>query len=70
MYNRTRNKNGSHSSRCLDCFLTIASSLESDADLDAIEARHICPEKVLSWLTVEAAVEKPAQQRSSGPAQD
>jgi hypothetical protein len=50
MYSRTQNENGTYNTRCLDCFLTIASSLEGDAELDAQEARHICPEKALAWL--------------------
>jgi hypothetical protein len=50
MYSRTQNENGTHNTRCLDCFLTIASSIESDAELEAREARHICPEKALAWL--------------------
>jgi hypothetical protein len=62
MYNRTQNENGSYNSRCLDCFLTIASSVESEPELDVIEARHICPEKALSWL---AAQEHAAEQQTS-----
>lgn len=53
MYNRTQNENGSLNCRCLDCFLTIASSVESEEKLDLLEARHICPEKALSWLTAQ-----------------
>lgn len=50
MYSRTQNENGSYNTRCLDCFLTIASSIESEDELDRLEARHICPEKALAWL--------------------
>jgi hypothetical protein len=64
MYNRSQNENGSWNSRCLDCFLTIASSIESEADLDALEARHLCPEKVLSWLAAQNNAVAQAETRS------
>jgi hypothetical protein len=50
MYNRTQNENGSYNSRCLDCFFTIASSVETEKELDCVEAGHACPEKVLAEL--------------------
>ncbi len=50
MYNRTQNENGSYNSRCLDCFLTIASHVETERELDEREAQHLCPEKVLAQL--------------------
>lgn len=50
MYSRTQNENGSFNTRCLDCFLTIASCVESEPELKWIEARHLCPERVLSEL--------------------
>jgi hypothetical protein len=59
MYARTQNENGSYSTRCLDCFLTIASSIATEAELEALEGRHICPEKALAWLY--------AQQRAGTP---
>ena len=53
MYSRTQNDNGSFNTRCLDCFLTIASAVESEQELDQIEAHHFCPEKVLSQLLAQ-----------------
>ncbi|MFZ0303124.1 MAG: hypothetical protein WAL75_10575 [Terracidiphilus sp.] len=53
MYSRTQNDNGSFNTRCLDCFLTIASAVESVQELDQIEANHFCPEKVLSQLLAQ-----------------
>jgi hypothetical protein len=53
MYNRTQNENGSYNSRCLDCFFTIASSVETEKALDCVEARHMCPEKVLAELLAQ-----------------
>jgi hypothetical protein len=53
MYSRTQNDNGSYNTRCLHCFLTIASAVESEQELDQIEANHVCPEKVLSQLLAE-----------------
>ena len=50
MYSRTQNENGTYNTRCLDCFLTIASCVETELNLTAIETRHICPEKVLHQL--------------------
>jgi hypothetical protein len=54
MYSRTQNENGTYNSRCLDCFMTIASYAETEADLDAVETRHTCPEKALSALLKQA----------------
>ena len=53
MYNRTQNDNGSYNTRCLDCFMTVASCVESEQELDRVEAHHICPEKVLAELLVQ-----------------
>jgi hypothetical protein len=59
MYSRTQNENGTYNTRCLDCFITIAFSIETEAELAAREAIHICPEKALAALlahnrTIEA----------------
>jgi hypothetical protein len=53
MYSRTQNENGSCNTRCLDCFMTIASSVESEQELAALERRHICPEKALAELLAQ-----------------
>jgi hypothetical protein len=53
MYNRTQNENGSYNTRCLDCFMTIASSIETEAELSAREQNHICPEKALAALLAQ-----------------
>ena len=50
MFNRTQNENGTFNTRCLDCFMTVASSVEAAGDLDRVEARHMCPERVLAEL--------------------
>ncbi|MGA7244292.1 MAG: hypothetical protein WBX19_13975 [Terracidiphilus sp.] len=50
MYNRTQNENGTYNTRCLYCLLTIATSVETDEDLQRLEAQHICPERALSEL--------------------
>ncbi len=58
MYNRTQNDNGSFNTRCLDCFMTVASCVETTAELDRIEVHHICPEKALAdLLAQEKAIE-------------
>jgi hypothetical protein len=53
MYSRTQNENGTYNTRCLDCFMTIASSVETEQELDRTEAHHLCPEKVLSDLLAQ-----------------
>jgi hypothetical protein len=50
MYSRTQNENGSYNTRCLDCFMTIASAVESEQEMDELERHHICPEKALAEL--------------------
>jgi hypothetical protein len=53
MYSRTQNENGTYNTRCLDCFITIASCVETTGELDQREARHICPEKALAQLLAQ-----------------
>lgn len=53
MYSRTQNENGSYNTRCLYCFLTVASAIESEQELARIEVNHVCPEKALSRLRAE-----------------
>jgi len=50
MYSRTQNENGTFNTRCLFCFLTIASSVETPEELERLERKHICPEKALAQL--------------------
>ncbi|MGA3081325.1 MAG: hypothetical protein ABSD44_08080 [Terracidiphilus sp.] len=66
MYNRTQNENGTYNTRCLFCFMTIASSVETDKELCRVEARHICPERALSELLErEKAIESRTPPRVS-----
>jgi hypothetical protein len=51
MYYRTQNDNGTYNVRCLFCFMTIASAVESEVDLEMVETHHICPEKALAELS-------------------
>jgi hypothetical protein len=53
MYSRTQNDNGSINTRCLDCFMTVASSVETEEELGRIEAHHFCPEKALAELLAQ-----------------
>jgi hypothetical protein len=58
MYSRTQNENGTYNTRCLYCFMTIASSVETDKEIARLESRHICPERALAeLLEQEKAVE-------------
>jgi hypothetical protein len=59
MYNRTQNENGTYDTRCLYCFMTVASAVESDRELETVERRHICPERALAELLARCT-EKPA----------
>lgn len=50
MYSRTQNENGTYNTRCLDCLLTVATSVETEVELERLEMRHMCPEKALAQL--------------------
>lgn len=50
MFSHTQNENGTYNTRCLYCFMTIASAVESPDELELLELRHICPEKALADL--------------------
>ena len=50
MYNHTQNENGSYNTRCLYCFMTIATCIETEEELNSVESRHLCPEMVLADL--------------------
>lgn len=66
MYSHTQNENGTYNTRCLDCFMTIASSIETEAELHVVEGRHICPEMVLAGLfEQEKAIEANASHRKT-----
>jgi hypothetical protein len=57
MYSRIQNDNGTYNTRCLDCMMTVASSVESENNLDRIESQHMCPERALAQLlSKEAAI--------------
>ena len=61
MYSRTQNENGTYNTRCLYCFMTTASSVETEKELGELETRHICPERALAaLLQQEKAVESRA----------
>ena len=57
MYQRIQNENGTYNTRCLFCFMTVASAVESDEDLQKVEARHLCPERVLSELILQSTAD-------------
>jgi len=50
MFSRTQNENGTLNTRCLDCFMTVAMSVESVCELESVEAHHLCPERALAEL--------------------
>jgi hypothetical protein len=53
MYNRTQNDNGTYNTRCLHCFMTVASAIETPEELFRLEELHICPEKALERLLTQ-----------------
>ena len=55
MFSRTQNENGTYNTRCLYCFMTVASAVENEADLDCLEEHHICPERALADLLAHGA---------------
>ena len=57
MYSRTQNDNGTYNTRCLDCFMTIASAVESSDELKNIEARHVCPERALAEMAAQVTLQ-------------
>jgi hypothetical protein len=59
MYNRTQNENGTYNTRCLFCFMTVASDVESDQELDRLETRHVCPERALAELVARGSQTRP-----------
>ena len=59
MYQRTQNENGSYNTRCLHCFMTIASAVETEQELTAREDNHICPEKALAHLVAPERFNEP-----------
>jgi hypothetical protein len=61
MYSHTQNENGTYNTRCLYCFMTIASSVETDEELCKLETKHICPERALAELL---QMEKAAEARA------
>jgi hypothetical protein len=64
MYSRTQNENGTFNTRCLDCFLTVATSVETEEELERLEVHHLCPEKALSQLLAGEAEEQARAHRN------
>jgi hypothetical protein len=61
MYSHTQNENGTYNTRCLHCFMTIASAVETAEELHSLESLHICPEMVLTdLLNREKSIESKA----------
>jgi hypothetical protein len=55
MYSRTQNENGTFNTRCLYCFMTVASHVESSEELESVEDHHVCPERALAELLARDA---------------
>jgi len=50
MFSRIQNENGTYNTRCLYCFMTVGFCVETEKELDQVEAHHICPERALANL--------------------
>jgi hypothetical protein len=59
MYSRTQNENGTYNTRCLYCFMTVASAVESSEELERVEQKHLFPERVFSELLAHRPDLKP-----------
>ena len=64
MYNRTQNENGTYNTRCLYCFLTVATSVETNEELERVEVQHMCPERALSELLAQKTATEAHAQRN------
>jgi hypothetical protein len=64
MYSRSQNETQHFNTRCLYCFMTIASDVPTTCELDRLEATHLCPEKALAqMLAREKSCQLQAQDR-------
>jgi hypothetical protein len=64
MYSRTQNENGTYNTRCLYCFMTVASSVESEHELEGLERHHVCPERALADMLTNRATAAAIAQRN------
>jgi hypothetical protein len=64
MYSRSQNENGTYNTRCLYCFMTVASSVELETELDRLEGGHVCPERALADLLTQSAKRSPVAPRT------
>ena len=62
MYSRTQNDNGTYNTRCLFCFMTVASAIETAEELDRLETLHICPERALADLLAKQTAARTVSQ--------
>ena len=59
MFSHMQNDNGTYNTRCLHCFMTVASAVESPQELERLEMQHICPEKALADLLARGSSPSP-----------
>ncbi len=64
MYSKTQNENGTYNTRCLYCFMTVATAVETKEELEHLEAHHVCPERALSELLAAKAATEARTQRN------
>jgi|GEM_PF-694716 len=65
MYSRTQNDNGTYNTRCLYCFMTVASATETEETLAKLESEHICPERALAQLQANANFSRGSVKRTA-----
>lgn len=61
MFHRSQDEKGRWATRCLYCFMTLASELETAAEVERKEQGHLCPERVLAEQRNQEAPPKPAK---------
>ena len=59
MFSHTQNENGTYNTRCLYCFMTVASAVESVGEIEKLETHHFCLERALSELLSRSATTHP-----------
>jgi hypothetical protein len=60
MFSHTQNENGTYNIRCLYCFMTVASAVESVEEIEKVETHHFCLERALSGILARSATTRPS----------
>ena len=61
MFHRSQDEKGRWSTRCLYCFMTVATELDTAEEAERKEQGHLCPERVLAEQRDEETKTEPAK---------